>query len=365
MSDKKKLSDFLAYIVTAISNCSLYSHEHPAVEEFSRKILSLVEDLFVDDSFILTLLADSLIFRESPVSDMGDHLFRFIKRLRVKGIERVIIKKGVSLEEIKTFVSELASREQTVSSTPHIVVGMLEVRYKAEGNFSTMMDESIAKVNEVYDGVSRFRRLDIRGIEDVVMGFITVLKKEANVLSKLSPVKAHSAYTYVHETNVAVLTIFQAEALGMTGEALHDIGLAGLLHDVGKLFVPKEIIEKQESLNEKEWSTIKLHPVYGAVYLSTLPDVAKSGVIAAYEHHLKYDGSGGYPQTKTRTRGQHLISQIVAIADVFDALRTKRAYRSSFEMPAIIRVLKEGAGKDFNPVLVDNFIAACKGIKAI
>jgi HD-GYP domain-containing protein (c-di-GMP phosphodiesterase class II) len=365
MSNEKKLSDVLAYIVAALSNCALYSPEHPAVEEFSRKTLSLVEDLFVDDSFSLTLLADSLIFNEIPVSDTGDHISRFTKKLKAKGIERVIIKKGVSLGEMKAFVSALASRERTVSSSPHIAVGMLEVRYKAEEDLSAMMGKSIVKVNEVYDGVSRFRRLDIRGIEDVVMGFIAALKKEANVLSHLGPVKSHSAYTYVHETNVAVLTIFQAEALGMKGEVLHDIGLAGLLHDVGKLFIPKEIIEKQESLNEKEWSTIKLHPVYGAVYLSTVPDVAKSAVIAAYEHHLKYDGSGGYPQTKTRTRRQHLISQFVAIADVFDALRTKRAYRPSFEMPAIIGILMKGSGKDFNPVLVDNFIAACKGIKAI
>ncbi len=364
MSEKKMLSDFLSYIVAAISNCSLYSGKHPAVEEFSKKILALTEDLFVDDSFMLTLLADSLIYKESPVSDIGDHLFRFIKRLRIKGIERVIIKKGVSLEEIMNFISALALRETSVQSSPNIAVGMLEVRYRAEGDLSAMMNESIAKVSEVYEGVSRFRRLDIRGIEDVVGGFILALKREANVLHRLSPVKTHSAYTYVHETNVALLTIFQAEALGLEGEALHDAGLAGLLHDVGKLFVPKEIIEKESALEADEWRAIKLHPVYGAIYLSTLPDVSKIAVIAAYEHHMKYD-LRGYPETKVKTRKQHLISQIVAIADVYDALRTKRAYRTAYEVPAIIGMLKEGAGTDFNPWLLDNFIAASKKVKTL
>jgi HD-GYP domain-containing protein (c-di-GMP phosphodiesterase class II) len=362
MTEEKRFSDALAYIVAALSNCALYSPEHLAVEEFSTKALTLIEDLYVEDSFSLTLLAESLIFNATPVSDMGTHIFRFTKKLRSKGIERVIIKKGVSLEEFKTFITALASREErTVSSTSHIAVGMLEVRFKAEGDLASMMDESIAKVNEVYEGVSRFRRLDIRGIEDVVGGFIAALEREANVLRNLSPVKAHSAYTYVHETNVSVLTIFQAEALGLKGEALHDAGLAGLLHDMGKLFVPKEIIEKQTMLDEHEWSTMKLHPTYGAIYLSKLPEVSKGAVVAAYEHHMKYDGSG-YPQTKIKTRKQHLISQLVAISDVFDALRTKRPYRPSFEVPAITAVLKEGSGKDFNPVLVDNFIDACKGI---
>lgn len=364
MPEEKKFSDVLAYIVAALSNCALYSPEHIAVKEFSIKALTLIEDLYVEDSFSVTLLAESLIINATPVSDVGTHIFRFTKKLRSKGIERVIIKKGVSLEEFKSFIAALASRERTVSSTSHIAVGMLEVRFKAEGDLALMMDESVAKVNEVYEGVSRFRRLDIRGIEDVVGGFIAALKRETNVLRNLSPVKAHSAYTYVHETNVSVLTIFQAEALGLKGEALHDAGLAGLLHDMGKLFVPKEIIEKQTMLDEHEWSAMKLHPTYGAIYLSKLPEVSKGAVVAAYEHHMKYDGSG-YPQAKIKTKKQHLISQLVAISDVFDALRTKRAYRPSFEVPAITAVLKEGSGKDFNPVLVDNFIAACKSIKAL
>lgn len=362
MPEEGKLSVVLAYIVAAISNCAMYSPEHPAVEEFSGKAFALMEGLFVEDSFNLTLLAESFIFNEIPVSDKGAHIYRFTKKLRSKGIERVSIKKGMSLKELKAFIVALASREGTVSSSPHIAVGMLEVRFKAEESLTAMMDKNLAKVNEVYEGISRFRKLDIRGIEDVVVGFIAALKKEANVLRSLSPVKSHSAYTYVHETNVSVLTIFQAEALGLKGESLHEAGLAGLLHDVGKLFVPKEIIEKQAVLDEHEWSTIKLHPVYGALYLSTLPDVTKVAVIAAYEHHMKYDGSG-YPQTKTKTRKQHLISQLVAISDVFDALRTKRPYRPSFEVPAIARFFKESSGKDFNPVLVGNFITAFKRIK--
>lgn len=362
MRNEEKISDALAYIVAALSNCALYSPEHTAVEEYLRKTLAVMEDLFIEDSFSFTLLGDSLIIDDAPLTDAGDHVSRFAKKLRVKGIERIIIKKGVSLGEMKSFITALASREMTVISSPNIAVGMLEVRYSAGGDFSLMMEKSAAKINEVYEGVSRFRKLDVRGIEDVVMGFITALKRETNVLLSLSPIKSHSAYTYVHETNVSVLTIFQAEALGLTGEALHDAGLAGLLHDVGKLFVPKEIIEKKETLNEQEWNAIKLHPFYGALYLSALPDVSKTAVIAAYEHHMKFNGEG-YPQTKIRK--QHLISQIVAIADVFDALRSSRSYGTSLEVPAILGILQEGAGKDFNPMLLDNFIAAYERIKAI
>ena len=166
----------------------------------------------------------------------------------------------------------------------------------------------------------------------------------------------------MHESNVSVLNIFQAETLGLRGEALRDVGIAGLLHDVGKLFVSKDIIEKKTKLDDTEWKAMQLHPVYGALYLSALPEVPKLAVIAAYEHHMKYNGNG-YPQPKRILRGQHLISQLVAISDFYDALRTERPYRPPFDVPVIIGLLKNGSGKDFNPELVNNFITSLKKIE--
>jgi HD-GYP domain-containing protein (c-di-GMP phosphodiesterase class II) len=364
MHSEEKFSSFLAYIVIAVSNCTLYSLEHKALNEFSKKALEIIDDLFEKDSFSLTLLADSFIYNEIPVSDMKPHLYRFVKKLRAKRIERIVFKKGISLEEIQDFIKALATMEMAVPSSTHIAVGMLEVRFKSGDDLTSLMDESVAAVSEVYEGISKYRKLDIRGIEDVIGGFITAIKREAGVLQSLVPVKSHSMYTYVHETNVAVLTIFQARSLGLEGEALHDAGIAGLLHDVGKLFVPKEIIEKQGKLEEHEWSAIKLHPVYGAIYLSGLPDISKTTVIAAYEHHIKYNGSG-YPEMKRRPGQQHFISQLVSIADVYDALRTKRDYREAFDVASTLELLKQGSGNEFNPVFLDNFLTACKKSGAI
>ena len=364
MASDKELSKMISSIVAAMSNCAMYSIEHPAVEEYSRKVLADLEALFVEDALTLTLLSDSFIYNDAPLSETGAHISRFIKRLKTKGIERVILQKGINPKELKDFIAALALREGTVSSSPHIAVGMLEVRYKKGGDITTMLDESAEKIKDIYGEVSKFKKLDIQGVEDIIMGFTTVLQQDIDVLRSLSPIKAHSSYTYVHETNVSMLTIFQAEALGLTGEALHDAGLAGLLHDVGKLFVPKEIIDKKGKLDKREWEAMQLHPVQGALYLSTQPDVSKTAVIAAYEHHMRYDGSG-YPQNKKTIKRQHKISQLVAIADFFDALRTKRSYRSSFNLTEVLKITKEGTGTYFNPELIDNFLSVFHKVRAV
>lgn len=360
-----KLSDFISYIVTAMSNCALYSKEHPAVSELSEKALTILDNLYIDDTFSLTLLGKNLIFNDTPVTEKGIYIENFRKRLRAKGIEKIIIKKGIDTEELQRFIFKMALKEETPGSSDHILVGTVQVRFRsAEAEVFAMMDENISMIKDAYQGVSRFKKLDMFGLEDAVVGFISALKKEANLLRIVSPVKSYSEYTYVHAANVSILTLFQAEFLGLKGESLYDAGLAGLLHDVGKMFVSKEILEKQTRLDGEEWNEIKRHPSQGAIYLSTLQDIPKLAVIAAFEHHMRFDGKG-YPETKRRGRKQHIISQLVAISDFFDAIRTERPYRKALEIQAVVGLMKEAAGKDFNPLLVDNFLNALKRIRVL
>jgi HD-GYP domain-containing protein (c-di-GMP phosphodiesterase class II) len=361
---QKKANEFISLIMTALSNCALYSKDHPLVREFSAKAHGEIEGLYLNDSLAITLLGDSLVFNETPLTDAGPHLHSFAKKLRRKGIEKIVIMKGVTAEELKQFVAAIASSEKVISS-PHISVGMVEVKFGAEGDdVSALVRENIGKVKALFQGVHKFRKLDMVSLEDAVIAFIATLKREMNILRVISPVKSYSEYTYVHATNVSVITLFQAEALGLKGENLHDVGIAALMHDVGKMFVPKEVLEKPGKLNDEEWNQMKQHPVAGAKYLSALPDVPKLAVIAAFEHHMKFDGNG-YPGRKRTGSKQHIVSQMVAIADFFDALRTERPYRKAMDITMIIGLMKEGVGKEFNPLLVENFFVALKRIRAV
>ena len=361
MSDK--VISFISDIMIAISNCSLYTKEHPAVMHLSEKAVAALASLFVEEKFSIALFGDSIVVNEQSLPVRNIHVSSFVKKLRRKGIDKIVISEGVTAAELKDFISEIALTDKITDSYPHITSGIIEVKLGGggSGDIGAVMNENIEKVKNVYHGVSRFKRLDMVGLEDVVVSFITTLKQEANVLRVVSPIKSHSEYTYAHNTNVAVLSIFQAETLGVKHDLLHDIGMAGLLHDIGKMFVPAAVLEKEAKLDDDEWIEMKKHPAYGAMYLATLPDIPKYALIAAYEHHMKFNGQG-YPATRRKGRTQHIISQIIAISDFFDALRTDRPYRKALDVPVIIGLMNDTSGKDFNPLLVENFIRSLRKV---
>ena len=153
-------------------------------------------------------------------------------------------------------------------------------------------------------------------------------------------------------------TLAQAMGLKIEESLLHDIGVAAMLHDIGKIFVPEEVLNKRGKLTDAEFELVKLHPQKGAEYLFDKPGIPPLAIIVAYEHHMLYDHSG-YPKVSSSWR-QNICSQMTTISDIFDALRTKRTYRDSLETRLITDQITNMAGRALNPALVKNFLFLLK-----
>lgn len=342
--------------MTAVSNCMLYSRSHESVMKFVSRIMALLGDLYDDNRISVTRIGDSLMYNGLKVTLNRVHIGNFINRMRRKGLERIVIRKDVTSSEILNLIAHISSKDKIAFSSEHINVGILEVKgtseHKLEGD--ELREHDIERYREIYQNAGKAEGLDIMGLEDIVIDFITSLHREANVLRVASPIKSFSNYTFTHSTNVSIISIFIAQTIGLKDDMLKDIGVAALLHDIGKIFIPGEVLEKKSKLTDSEWEIMRQHPILGAKYLSLLNEIPKFSVIAAFEHHLKFNGKG-YPETKHRGNKQHLVSQIVAIADVFDALRANRPYHKGMDTKIIIGILNESAGTDFNPDLIESF----------
>jgi len=171
----------------------------------------------------------------------------------------------------------------------------------------------------------------------------------------LTTVKSYDEYTFHHMINVCILALAVARAIGLPRDQGIALGIGGLLHDVGKVKVPQEILTHDGLLDEEQWRLIQRHPVDGAgLVLVTSRNAYHPAVATVLEHHAAYDGSG-YPSLSGR-RAPALPSRIVSVVDCFDAMTSKRSYRKPEERRQALNILQAGAGRAFDPRVVRTFV---------
>ncbi len=188
----------------------------------------------------------------------------------------------------------------------------------------------------------------------VVDELAQAVSQNRHSLSALANLRRSDEYTFTHMVNVSILAMVQARALGIDGTLLREIGVAGLLHDIGKVRTPLEILQKPTKLDDDELAIMRRHAVDGAEILRKTRDLPPLAAIVAFEHHLRLDGSG-YPEGVVRP-SLNLATMLCTIADVYDAMRSKRQYQGAFPAERILTVLKRSEGKEFEPHLVRRFV---------
>jgi len=179
-------------------------------------------------------------------------------------------------------------------------------------------------------------RPDLRHAKRLVQPVVDSIMRHEYSIVGLTALKDHDEYTYAHCVNVSVLSVSMGQVLGLTRQALADLGVSALLHDMGKISVPAEVLQKPAALSAEEWQLMRRHPIEGVKMLIRMPGLSPLTIDAmrvCLEHHMNFDRTG-YPDVSVEW-GQSTLARIVAVADCFDAITAHRAYhkrpRSAFE----------------------------------
>src|ERR687887_402602 len=188
----------------------------------------------------------------------------------------------------------------------------------------------------------------------IIDGLAKLVTQDRTSLMALTALKKYDNYTFTHMVNVSALAMAQARSLNVDGTLLREFGFAALMHDIGKVNTPLEVLNKPDKLTKDEFEIMKRHVVDGAHILRRTPEMPALAPVVAFEHHLKQDLSG-YPE-KIGSRKLNLCTMIVSIADVFDALRSNRPYRQGLATDRIRAIMGEQENPAFNQPLLKRFV---------
>ena len=362
---------FLTNLAKVVSTMNLYKPGHPARERAIDDAYKYLVDLQEDTPHaVFTFLADEIVFGSRPLRELGHWTWGV--RLGQVGIQRLEFLDAVTRDDFEAFLEEVYIRMsgEPVSSAEVRQGRPSNIRYGEVGLRGAPEDapqpqlatatagyslrEEIESVEWLHGELKESEKLQMVEVEATVRSLSVAMHGDQAYMIPLVRMKDFDQYTVTHTLNVSVLTMALAEFLGLTPKEVRMFGIAGLLHDMGKVTIPADILNKPGKLTDEERLIINSHTVEGARIILETEDHLDLAAVVAYEHHIRIDG-GGYP-TVLFERSCHQASNLVHVCDVFDALRTHRPYREAWPTERALGILEEGAGPEFDKEIALAFV---------
>lgn len=234
-----------------------------------------------------------------------------------------------------------------------------EQREKAKTQAKRTYSQSLAVTKDAVNSVRLGKSPNIKKIKRVVQSIVDQILADDTSLLGLTTLRDYDEYTFIHSVNVCIFAVALGRRLGLGKVQLYDLGMAALLHDIGKARVPLEVLNKADRLTDAEWRMIAAHPWLGVLALMQLKgqqELPYKAIVACYEHHMKVDLTG-YPRS-IRPRDVSIYSKIIAVADGFDAATSQRAYQQHPLTPAsVLQEMRDNARRGMDPAIVKAFVA--------
>jgi putative nucleotidyltransferase with HDIG domain len=361
---------FLHALAHALSTTALYGPAHPARR---RAVTAAHERLRIlqaaDAQPYFSFVGHEVIYGYDSLRELKQ--WEWADKCAAAGIQRIEVVADVDADAFELFIDDIHDRitnhgeNEAPPRQKAIRFGAVGVQlggngktggasaelYDATGGYS--LREESETVQWIHGEVAGRGAIPMAEAEMIVRSLSVALHADGRLLLPLLRLKAFDQYTTTHSINVAVLSMALAEELGHVPRDVRTIGIAGLLHDLGKVRVPPEILTKPGELTPEEREILERHPAEGARIILNSDKTLGLQAAVAFEHHVMLNG-GGYP-ARHFSRECHYASTLVHVCDVFDALHTDRPYRPAWASSAAIAYIERRSGSEFDPLIAEAF----------
>jgi len=375
---------FMIAFYAALRAIKLYPLEHNAVQKTVAELAQVAEELRAEEGELEFRISGEFIFiNETRLRlDLSNYAtFGHILTLaKLAGIGAIHVgtsgtardwqlllslmgaeTKNAPADRYKEIIARLseAKIETFQLDPPAETASDKEFNEEAKAAANRTYSQSVAVTKDVINSVRIGKTPNIRKIKRVVQGIVDQVLNEETSLIGLTAIRDYDEYTFTHSVNVCIFSIALGRRLGMTKLQLYELGLAALMHDIGKSRVPLDLLQKAGGLTDEEWKWMAAHPWLGVLVLFQFrrqqEELSYRAMTVCHEHHMKIDLTG-YPKP-VRPRQVSLLSKIVSIADGYDAATTRRAYMTEAITPsAVLEEMRDNPRRGLDQVLVKAFI---------
>ncbi len=359
-------------LAAVAKNATLYPEAHPFLLASADKLRVTIEGLLPGRKEIAFYLLSGELFFETLSVPIDQSLSLLLEQFTSRDIGGIAFKPGLLSQDLIRFAG-LMSKEPSYfigqsnindaiakEGIEHIELhrGLLVDKKigaaikEGKKKATEVFKDAIDAVKDLVHTVNLDKPSNLRKMNSVVQTMVDNILDNRDAILGLTSIKMYDEYTFAHSVNTSILAVSLGTFLSFDKPQIAALGVASLMHDIGKVKVPHTVINKPGKLTDEEWEQVKRHPIEGALMLSDIPGVSKLAMVAAFEHHQ----NGGYPKVEGEIK-LHPFSQIVSLADAYEALTAARVYYSSQMAPdSAVRILLAKRHTVFNSVLVKAFV---------
>ncbi|HEY3318147.1 MAG TPA: HD-GYP domain-containing protein [Coriobacteriia bacterium] len=371
----RRARELLARFYGARRAWRFYPAGHPAIEDAVDGLFELMDEYFGEGvDLVLTFFEDELLLGEQLLAEESVLFDQLIRDMSAIGAGSVVFLRGLDAEELGRAMHVLSAEPQGVvdaggldaavalAGLPHVQVAAVTVAHRDEP--PPKGEERDAARQSYRLGLDLMRDLErvlkstgtvyAGSVRGVVRNLLDNVLNNRYAMLELTGLRDYDEYTFYHSVNVTILSLALGAGITRDTRFLATLGVGALMHDIGKIVIDVDTLNKPGALDAEEWAAVRKHPLHGAEQAARTPGLDKASVVVILEHHMRYD-TCGYPE-RFPVRQQHLASRIVAVADAYDAMTSRRSYSAARLPDEAISILAKNSGSAFDPRLVRLFV---------